>query len=178
MRGFILSNIKKSVQIESADYIPYESLILQALKRKKKIKLVKNFLIVYDVYNLTFFHMKNTNHIHINVTGIKSLKKANEINIWLKIKYFNNYTVIFKRSQIDNYFARIVLGYTINLYQHRSHDSVIQTFNPERFPAIFCKSQFGYACVFGSGKMTLIGCKSIQSIQKMVNILTVLYQNN
>ena len=171
--GVVIYNIKKSVRVQANKILTYKWFEGRAIKRQKRIRYIKNFIIVYDKFCLTCFYMK-TGDIHINITKIKSLKELNEIEEWLYSKYLpSNARII--QTKVDNYFAKGDLNRRVDISRINNYNNVSQYYNRERFPALFLKCCYGSVCIFNSGKVTIIGVRSVCNLKHIWLLIQKLY---
>lgn len=100
--------------------------------------------------------------LHVNITGIKNFKSL-KIDLGNVQKTLIPKTWELKEFKIDNICSSFSFPYKIFL-KKLSSDYTDSRYNIERFPAVFLKTQFGTAAVFESGKINIIGCKSVLEI--------------
>lgn len=100
--------------------------------------------------------------LHVNITGIKNFKSL-RVDLDNVRKILIPETWHLKEFKIDNICSSFIFPHKIHL-KHLSSIYLDCRFNIERFPAVFLKSKFGTAAVFESGKINIIGCKSVSEI--------------
>ena len=138
----------------------------------------RNIFSINDIYSITIFQ-KLQNKYHLNVTRIKSLNDISEVIKWLIKTYCdkNNFQIISYR--LDNSTAAFDIKQHISL--HTLANSIKHSsYNPERFYAVYLKNNKGTIIVFQSGKINILGCKSLENIlslwrfiQKEINVAVV-----
>lgn len=132
-------------------------------------------------FNLSF--QKSKKHIkkshnsladqHVNINSIKSLNEvttAKEELAWL-IDVNEKYIFI----TVDNITATGNLEKEIDLEEFIEENNDMSGFikyNPERFPGLFVRGEFGKTILFKSGKMVFIGSKNIKQIEKNYKFMT------
>ena len=158
-----VNNVKISVKYFSEKNLTHFS--TAANERKVCVKHIRNFLTIKDVYSITIFK-QTQNKYHFNVTGIKSLAEITNAISWLERVYCRTESFDFISWNIDNITSSFNLGRHISL--HNLANIVPGTsYNPERFHALYLKTDEGTIVVFQSGKINILGCKSLENIVKL-----------
>lgn len=69
------------------------------------------------------------------------------------------------KVKIDNITANLNIGRKINLMEiRRKYEN--SSYNPERFPALFLKTETATGIIFYNGKVNIVGCKSLHQLEK------------
>lgn len=163
---FLIRNIKISVKV-------------QALTLNNALSILKNKSIITREFG-NFFSFKSNNYTfvifkrgkqennHINITQIPNFYSINKaINCLISLI---NCRVC--HYVIDNIIA------TSDLHKSISLDSLIKSkrfkrvkYNSEIFPGLFIKFRQGTTIIFHSGKLVIVGCKSIDKIECILNTI-------
>lgn len=150
--------------------------LLDKITTKRKVFLKKNanIIIIKDVYVFCIFERKD-NFIHFNVTKIKSYPDIFNFIFFFSREYFTYETKLIS-LKIDNITASFNLQHVLDLKKLKIiiPDS---TFNPERFAGLFLKSKEGTIIIFRNGKVNIVGCKTINAIEKLWNQTKPILQN-
>lgn len=144
--------IKKNCELRNIDVFEYGNILSVVFSTKlciiqKKIK----------------FPSSKNQLIHVNVTGIRNLYVLKR-----EIVKINRYIIpqswVMKSFKIDNICSTLSFPSTIRL---RKLSQIYENcrFNIDRFPAVFMKTIFGTVIVFESGKINILGCKSLAQIK-------------
>lgn len=156
---FNIRNIKASVKIKEISL----SQIVDSLKLNDiKFSQFSNFISFQHEFTFIIFK-PGSNHLnHINITKIFSLNSVPQAIQHIK--------KIFKRKiknvKIDNIIATVDLHKQISL-----RDICIKNifeaikYNNETFPGLFVKFSEGTAIIFHTGKVVVVGCKTIDSVK-------------
>lgn len=165
---FRIRNIKVSVKVNAL-------ILNNALSYLKSNQiLVKEFcnFITFKSNSFTFILFKTgkAKQTHINITQIKDLTSINKaidcLNNLIKCTVIN-YTV-------DNIIATSDLHKPIclsDVINGKKFDRV--KYNNEVFPGLFIKFNEGTIILFHSGKIVIVGCKSVKHIECLMNIVHV-----
>ena len=138
----------------------------------------RNILSINDVYSITIFQ-KLQNKYHLNVTKIKTLNGISEVIKWLIKTYCDKSDFQLISHKIDNITSTFDIKQYISLH---TLANIIKhsLYNPERFHAVYLKNNEGTIIVFQSGKINILGCKSLENIlslwrfiQKEINVAVV-----
>ena len=157
---YCINNVKISVLFHSNKPISIFNTIAE--KRLTTVVQKRNIVIINDIYSITIFK-KLSNKYHINVTGIRSLSLISSVVDWLINSYCKRTDFQLIRYQIDNITATFDIGFSISLHS-LAHAYNSSRYNPERFPGLHYKTDWGTAIVFKSGKVNIVGCKSENEI--------------
>jgi transcription initiation factor TFIID TATA-box-binding protein len=75
---------------------------------------------------------------------------------------------------IDNIIATTNLNRKLNLVDISSRKKFTNIkYNNEKFPGLFVKFNIGTAIIFHSGKIVIVGSKSIENIECVLNLILV-----
>ena len=167
-----ISNVKISVLVYSK--LCFTSFIESANKREVVFHMRRNILVINDIFSITVFK-KQFDKYHINITGIKLPSHVNTVIKWVVDFYCpEKYFTILKYC-IDNITATFDIGSSVPLNYIASLNNSMK-YNPERFPGLFYKTEYGTALIFNSGKVNIVGCKSENNViliwQKIQNMLS------
>lgn len=158
-----IKNVKISLIIKSS--LPPLSFIETAKCRKVRFKEIRNIVIIKDIFSISIFK-KSNEKFHLNVTGIKSVNLVPDTIQWIFATYCTESAFELLSYKIDNITACFDFGFTISL-----HDLAIQInsskYNPERFHAVYFKSETGTAVIFSSGKVNIVGSKSEADVEAL-----------
>lgn len=162
----LISNIKCSCVVKVSDKWKLE--IKQLCKNNDfSFRERGNIFIIKDFFSICILEkrkrlLSQKKFIHVNVTGNRnfSVLKTN-LNFLFKNLFHWTWEVI--SISVDNICATYKYPYNINL---KLLNNVLQvsTLNFERFPAVFYKKYKGTYVIFESGKVNILGCKSIKDI--------------
>ena len=151
-----IKNVKISLMLKSR--APFSAFVETARKRVVIFKQQRNIFIIKDLFAITVFKKPNKKY-HLNVTGIKSPKLVPNVIKWIFDTYCSEDTFEFICFIIDNIAASFNLGYSVSL-----SDLVLQLtpskYSPERFHAVYFKTDKDTAVIFSSGKINIVGAKS------------------
>ena len=164
-----ISKVKISVKISKINL----NLIKQICEDKNiKSSMYNNFIVVRSSNNFTFVIFKQKvfkncdNGIirqHVNIT-VNSVKKIDESIDFLKSKLN---CIVNSEYKIDNITATASLYKKINpkkFLEVTSHISEKIKFNPELFPSIFISHKNRKILLFRSGKLNILGGKSVEEV--------------
>lgn len=172
-----ISNVKLSLKINDLVINTDESTHLDYFEKYNRIIKVENFTI-------TTYH--NNPHV-LHITGIKNL--CENLDLALKtISLLSSVNLNYVKSmiRIDNITAtcnyyKSKINLIILFKRIKNKNDVHVRFNPTKFPGMTVKfsSKSGVAIIFESGKINLLGCKNIQSINNLfICTLDLINQNN
>lgn len=136
-------------------------------------KNYKNFIVLKDKYTFIIFKTsKAKEENHINITKIPSLEKVEHA-----VRHFTKIiNCEVNKIAVDNIIATVNAGKKLCLASIcRSGKFKQVKYNNEKFPGAFLKFDVGTAILFHSGKIVLLGCKSINNIECLIaNIFAVI----
>lgn len=144
-------------------------------KRKISIKKTANIIVIKDKYIFCIFEKKDKT-VHFNVTKIKSISDIFNFLFFFAQNYFSYNTTLLS-LKVDNITSSFNIKKPI-LFKHLNIVNQKFNFNPERFSGFFIKYPEGTAILFQSGKINIIGCKTISDIKKIwIDVQKILPMN-
>ena len=155
-----IKNIKISVELFSNQQLTHYFNV--AAKRNVYCALKRSILIIKD----NFFDnciQKVENSYHFNISGIKTITELDSVKEWLTKAYCNKTDFRLTSYRIDNITAAFDVKRLLNLNllaTNIRHSS----YNPERFHALYIKNTKGTIVVFQSGKINIVGSKSVENV--------------
>lgn len=163
-----ISNIKCSLTIKT-DYKWRNKIKSKCCENNISFVTRGNITIIKCGFSVCIIQKKYKNDclpiLHINLTGIKDFSVIQKCKKFL----FDNILDPSWQEQdfrVDNICATFSFPQKINL-QHLYHIFELSRFNRERFPAVFLKHVCGTVLVFESGKINILGCKSVNQIKQV-----------
>lgn len=169
-----VKNVKISVSFSSNQQMNH--FFEKALARNVYCVQKRNILIIKDIYTITVFQ-KLQNKYHLNITGIKSIDTVSEVIIWIIRTYCDENGFKLISYKIDNITSSFDVKQYIPLH-NLANTLKYASYNPERFHALYLKNNEGTIVVFQSGKINIVGCKSLENIltlwkfiQKEINVV-------
>ena len=155
-----IKNVKLSVKYSSTKNVNH--FLEVASSRSVKSNKVRNILVLKDKLTIILF-VRADNSYHLNITGIKDLYMVNDAIIWLENTYCNKSDFILLSYNIDN------ITSSFNTFRHIPLDKLANilnncSYNPERFHALYFKTSHGMVIVFQTGKVNIVGCKTLKNI--------------
>jgi len=170
-----ITNVKISVKCST---ICLDTAINLLRHLKIEHKKYSNYLVVQSLYTYVIFKPSLKNGIsHVNITKIPSIDDVNTAKMHLSnllkieiclVHTIDNITVSTKLEKSCS------LKDIINLFNKYCKI----TFNQETFPGVFLKFSYGTVIVFHTGRCILIGCKSINSIESILETMTEILEKN
>lgn len=107
--------------------------------------------------------LNDDSFLHVNLTGIRDFQILRQELQYMKILLIpNNWLEV--SFKIDNICSSFTFPSKIKL-KKLSEIYLTARYNITRFPAVFIKSKYGTVVVFESGKINILGCKSISEIK-------------
>ena len=103
------------------------------------------------------------------ITGIKSVESISSLWEELVSLLFTHLDVsLFTPPEVKNMVARTDLGRQVNLSKLivmlRDEDA---EYEPEVFPGLMWKTEFGTVNLFQNGKVMLLGCRSLEELERL-----------
>ena len=142
----------------------YKNLITQSIVCKQ----YNNFLVVKSKFTYIIFKTNKKFENHINITKIPSV--SNIFEAILLIKLLTNCEVA--HQQIDNIIATTKHQSKLclkDIIEKKTFKSI--KYNNEKFPGLFLKFKEGTAILFHSGKIVIVGCKSIETLECLLSTI-------
>jgi Transcription factor TFIID (or TATA-binding protein, TBP) len=170
-----VTNIKVSVKSQN---ICLDTAVITLQEKDVIFKKYSNYIVVQSKFTYVIFKPKIADGLnHINITKIPCMEEIEnakqhlcdlfKIEI-LRVHVVDNITV---STKLEN---KCIPSEIIQ--QFKNYCKI--TFNQETFPGVFLKFSYGTAIVFHTGRCILIGCKSIENIEKTLKVMeTVLKEN-
>ena len=155
----IVRNIKLSAKLDGVSCL---NTVCDMLRNQHvKHKQYPSYVTFYNKYNYILFTKSKNNKNHINITRLTNVDQITDaLDILQQLISCN-----IVQHSIDNITATHDMQMEINL------DNLIcnkifpsYRYNPERFPGMFVKDKNGSLIIFHSGKLVLLGCKSIEQL--------------
>lgn len=161
-----IANVKVSIKTSPLflDTV-YKNLFSQSIVCKQ----YNNFLVVKSKFTYIIFKTNKNRENHINITKIPSIK-----NIFEAVELIKVLTDCQVTSQtIDNIIATTNHKSKISLKEviEKKIFSAVK-YNNEKFPGLFLKFEEGTAILFHSGKIVLVGCKTVKNIECLLTYIT------
>ena len=160
------NNVKISVVFFSKTIVKN---FLQMLKTNnfENVYQRKNIVIVKGVYTITVF-LKKCKY-HVNVTKIQNPGEIPIVIQFLTKYYFPSNVFKLISYKIDNMTATLNLCKDIHLEEIASKNKSLFRFNPERFPAVYYKSNklSGTVIIFSTGRINILGCTSEEELAEI-----------
>ena len=173
-----LSPITKNIKLciitnEEINFFENDSTDLLYSTRNSEILRTDSF--VFTVYN----HTKS----NIHVTGVKKFEDIERCMSFL-LQKTNIKIDDIECYRVNNTTSVFQLSKKINLTRLKKclsedFDSSQMWSRLEKFPAVYFKNEHGTAVIFQSGKINLVGCKSVvEQIKLRVKVLDILCMNS
>ena len=170
-----VSNIKISCSLHLDKNEPF------FLNKDVKCTNYSNFTLVRNQFVYTFFKSKNNHSVyHVNITKIPSKKQVCQaLN---NIKNLVGAKFCLKNWRKENITCSLDIKRQIplfSLYEPLQSQKFVKklSFNPDRFPAMFVGTKHNTVLIFSTGKMVIIGGKSVKrallSAKLIVNFLNL-----
>lgn len=164
---FKVANVKVSIKILA---IPLDIVYKIAKEKNIDLKLHNNFLVLKAKFTFIIFKAKNSIENHINITKIPDINSVPfavlEIENILGCNHFN--------LCVDNIIASANLHKTVDLIEivkNKNFEKI--KYNNQKFPGLFITFKKGTTIVFHSGKIVIVGCKTIPDIECILNKISV-----
>lgn len=162
----LVRNIKLSVKINMC---PLDIVILRLQKKKIPFRNFGNFISFTKKFSFVIFRPSANHMTHVNITKVPSLGKPVQ-------KCLKNLSRLLRREiiqfQVDNIIATTDLYKKISLHKISQMRNVNILYNSERFPGLFLKFGEGTTILYHSGKVVIVGCKTVKRIKKIKEWLT------
>lgn len=162
-----IRNVKISVKVKCLCLNNANKLLqLQGIS----VKTFLNYITFTNKFSYVLFKSSSNGTNHVNVTKIKDTSNIHEALAILQ-DCLNTGVISHK---IDNIIATHNGPQMIDL-QCLIRGSVFHRtkYNPERFPGLFVKCEGGTAIIFHSGKVVIVGCKSIEQLWHLFNYVVM-----
>lgn len=166
-----ITNIKVSLKINP---LCLSSVQKELESQNIPFTIYTNFIVVRKIFTYIIFKTGKQKNNHINITKINSelaIKTAIEI---LQTILTN---IVIQKQTVDNITASVNLHKSILLTHipniYRRIDCTI-SYNPEKFPGLFIKVKNGTIIIFHTGKCIIIGAKTINDIECLLQKLALI----
>jgi TATA-box binding protein (TBP) (component of TFIID and TFIIIB) len=154
-----IANVKVSVKTSPLflDTV-YRSILSQGIDCNN----YNNFIVVKSVYTYIIFKTNYKSENHINITKIPSVDNIKDAIEKLLILV----PCMVLSQKIDNIIATTNINHKLSLKDIVEKNKFqVTKYNNEKFPGLFLKFQKGTAILFHSGKIVIVGSKSIEDIE-------------
>jgi len=157
----LVRNIKLSVKVKRCSL----DIVVKRLQRKKiAFKNFGNFITFNNDFSYVIFRPSSNGLTHINITKVPKL--GSPIN-----KSLSNLSRLLKRAivsyKVDNIIATSDLRKKISLHEIAKKKNIDVLYNSERFPGLFLKFNEGTTILYHSGKVVIVGCKTVRRIRRI-----------
>lgn len=177
-----ITNIKVSLNIQ---YKSLDSVEKDCLRNNLFFKKYNNFIIIKSCFIYTVFKnsKKNFNN-HVNITKIKSFE---ELSLAIDFLKSIDFIVIEESIKTDNITGSLNINKEIFLIDlidslnknnyNEENNTIILKYNNEKFPGLFVKvknnqkNKVGTIIIFHSGKIIFVGCKTIENLKCLSQIV-------
>jgi hypothetical protein len=174
---YSITNVKVSVKCSS---ICLDTVVKKAQENNLNYKLYSNYLVIQYKYTYVIFKQSLKSlqkKCHVNITKIPNLFEIDNAKKLLQTVIPDVY---FFSTTVDN------ITVSTNINRQYLPTKIISlfsdvckiTFNQETFPGVFLKFSNGTAILFHTGKCILIGCKTIENIEKILCMLQTVINND
>lgn len=163
----LVRNIKLSVKLMQCSL----DNVSKRLQRKKiSFKNFGNFITFCSEFSYVVFRPSHNGLTHVNITKVPSLGDPIK-------ECLNNLSRILRRRivsyKVDNIIATSDLCKRISLHEVAKKKDIDVLYNSERFPGLFLKFGEGTTILYHSGKVVIVGCKTVKRIRKIKKWLSV-----
>lgn len=162
----LIRNIKLSVKIPAC---PLDIAIARLTSKKVEFKIFGNFLTFKKRYSFVIFRPSTDNTSHVNVTRVPKFGHAIVKSLTTLSKLLN--CSILNHS-VDNIIATEDLKKKLNLKLLAEINAERVIYNSERFPGLFMRFEHGTCILYHSGKVVIVGCKTVSRVKKIKAWLT------
>ena len=162
-----IRNVKLSVKIESC---PLDIVSLLLTKKSLPYKNFGNFISFTKRYSYVLFKTSSNGLTHVNITKVPCLGRPIRRCLRILSKVLRKKVISF---DIDNIIATSDLKKKISLKKIALRNDLNVIYNNERFPGLFIKFCEGTSILYHSGKVVLVGCKTVREIATIEKWLSV-----
>jgi Transcription factor TFIID (or TATA-binding protein, TBP) len=169
MLDYSIANVKISLKTSK---IFLDNVCSIAAEKNLYCKNYKNFIVLKSKFTYIIFKSKEEqSESHINITKIPNIESILEAIETIK----SLITCSIKSYKIDNIIATTSLQRPINLASISTSGKFKKLkYNNEKFPGIFLKFTLGTVILFHSGKLVIVGCKSVHSVECLIRKICAL----
>ncbi len=161
-----ISNIKLSCKLQEISLHTVENI---CKTYNINTKQYNNFIVIKTFYTFIIFKKGNKTTNHLNITKIPNLSE-----IFFALIYIQNLletkilTYVIDNITATYQIKNVNFDETLNNLKNSTCN--IQ-YNNDVFPGIFIKLKTGTGILFHSGKIVLIGCKSIYHLECLMELI-------
>lgn len=180
----VVSHIKVSLKTSP---ITLDNVCNITKERNIKCKNYNNFAVVkakftYIIFKSNIKAKKRKRNNHVNIVKIYSIENIREaVNYFLELFHCEE-----RGLTIDNISATISNYFKLNLdeiilkekYKYFIEDFLALKYNNQVFPGASIKFSIGTAVLFHSGKINLVGCKSLNAVKWLTKIVHAITSMN
>ncbi len=159
-------NIKLSVKIECC---PLDIAIKRLTKKKVHFSCFGNFITFKKKFSFVLFRPSANSQTHVNVTKVPNLEAPVQECMNVLLKLLKKKIITYK---VDNIIATTDLKKKLNLVLISQKNIGNILYNSERFPGLFIKFGEGTSIVYHSGKVVIVGCKTVRRLKTIEEWLT------
>lgn len=153
-----VKNIKISLKLNGCSL---DNAVIRLVKLNIPYKRFANYITFNKQFTFIYFKSKNGISNHVNVTKLKILDDIDTSMGILK----NLFKARVISTKVDNIIATYNTALPISLMKLIDSKVFNSTkYNPEQFPGLFVKYPEGTVLIFHSGKLVLVGFKTLQSL--------------
>lgn len=164
--SMLIRNIKLSVKIPAC---PLDIAITQLINKKVAFKFFGNFITFTKKFSFVIFRPSADDTSHVNVTRVPKFGRPIVKSLTTLSKLLN--CKILEHS-VDNIIATEDLNKTLNLKSLAEKNDGHVIYNSERFPGLFMKFKHGTCILYHSGKIVIVGCRTVRGVKKIKAWLT------
>jgi hypothetical protein len=155
-----IRNVKLSAKLKSC---PLDIAINKLKTKKINFREFGNFISFTYVYSFVVFKPSKNGETHANITKVPRLKGHVKKCLSVLKKLLRTDIISFT---VDNIIATTDLEKKVCLEKiSRERKNVV--YNNERFPGLFIKFRYGTSIVYHSGKIVIVGCKTVRRLIKI-----------
>jgi hypothetical protein len=167
---FSIKNVKISVKLED---ISLNSVVKYLECNSISFVIKGNYLVIHHKYVYIFFKLKNFVIRHINVTKIPDEESVKDSILVLQNEILNGMYLKIFYYKIDNMTAIYDTKNNVDLLKilDKTKLSFNVRYNKEKFPGLFIKTNEGTFIIFHTGKVNLVGCKSMDRLPLLFKCL-------
>jgi TATA-box binding protein (TBP) (component of TFIID and TFIIIB) len=161
-----IRNVKLSVKIQSCPL----DIVTERLREKViPYKNFGNYVSFTKKFSFVVFKPSSNGLTHINITKVPHLGKSVKRSLKVIKKLLKTKIVSYK---LDNIIATSDLGKKISLSKIAQTNDFKVLYNNERFPGLFIKFDEGTVILYHSGKVVIVGCKTVRRIEEITEWLS------
>lgn len=154
-------NIKLSAKIQ---FCPLDIVTKRLTEKNVPYKKFGNFISFRKKFSFVVFKPSKDNLTHVNITRVPNFNGHVTKSLKILTKLLNRKIL---SSMVDNIIATTDLKKKVLLNDIIKNKSINYMYNSERFPGLFIKFNWGTSIVYHSGKIVIVGCKTIENLHKI-----------